>query len=454
MEEPWPCRPQPCDCHSPDAAYSAAVDDGYSWREMRESTPLRLPGPDNLGWWAGVAFFVAVILHVAAFFALGHIKIALGFSEFEELQTAAINVEQVEVMQPDYEMQTPDDEVEPPPPDAATLLEEIDVLAKLPENTELDLRPDINDPVFAIKLNNPAIEGDPAGIQIDPAAGFDLDTALPDIGRTEEPLPLAAEAQTIVDPGAVMADDTNLDRFAEELLKKGAGGLVEVGTLDGMVTLDDMVGLSADVLIGKKTMLPSDLLFEYNSAELRESARVGMMKLALIISRNPNLYCWIEGHSDLFGADAFNLELSKRRSAAVKEYLTGTLRLKADKIATRGFGESKPMVLAGTVDEQAPNRRVEIRMRADSPPAEEAVLVKPNVPPPVEEVPPKAEPVLVKPMRALPIDEPPAPRANPVPEPAPKAIPVEEPAPRALPLEEPPRAGEVAEPPLRAEPVE
>lgn len=433
---------------------------------MRESTPLRLPGPDNLGWWTAVAFFIAVILHVAAFFALGHIKIALGFSEFEELQTSAINVEQVEVMPPDYEMQAPDDEVEPPPPDAASLLEEIDILAKLPENTEIDLRPDINDPEFAIKLNNPAMEGDPAGIQIDPAAGFDLDTALPDIGRTEEPLPLAAEAQTIVDPGAVMADDTNLDKFAEDLLKKGAGGLVEAGTLDGMVTLDDMVGLSADVLVGKKTMLPSDLLFEYNSAELRESARVGMMKLALIISRNPNLYCWIEGHSDLYGTDAYNLDLSKRRAAAVKEYLTGTLRLNADKIATRGFGKSQPIVLTGTVDDQAPNRRVEIRMRADEPPPQEAVLVKPQVPePPVEETPPKAKPVLVKPMRALPVvEDPPAPRANPVPEPAPQAIPVEEPAPKAVPLEEPPpaaevveeapRAAEVPEQPLRAEPVE
>lgn len=433
---------------------------------MRESTPLRLPGPDNLGWWTAVAFFIAVILHVAAFFALGHIKIALGFSEFEELQTSAINVEQVEVMPPDYEMQAPDDPVEPPPPDAASLLEEIDILAKLPENTEIDLRPDINDPEFAIKLNNPAMEGDPAGIQIDPAAGFDLDTALPDIGRTEEPLPLAAEAQTIVDPGAVMADDTNLDKFAEDLLKKGAGGLVEAGTLDGVVTLDDMVGLPADVLVGKKTMLPSDLLFDYNSADLRESARVGMMKLALIISRNPNLYCWIEGHSDLYGADAYNLDLSKRRAAAVKEYLTGTLRLSADKIATRGFGKSQPMVLAGSVDDQAPNRRVEIRMRADAPPPQEAVLVKPQVPPPPveEETPPKAKPVLVKPMRALPVvEDPPAPRANPVPEPAPQAIPVEESAPKAVPLEEPPpaaegieppRAAEVPEQPLRAEPVE
>lgn len=438
------------------------MDDGYSWREMRESTPLRLPGPDNLGWWSAVAFFIAVILHVTAFFALGHIKIALGFQEFEELQTSAINVEQVEVLPPDYETQAPDDEVEPPPPEAATLLEEIDILAQLPENTEIELRPDLNDPEFAIKLNNPAIEGDPAGVQLDPSAGFDLDTALPEIGRTEDPLPLAAEAQTIVDPGALAPDDSALDKFAEDLLKKGAGGLVEAGTLDGVVTLDDMVGLPADVLVGKKTMLPSDLLFEYNSAELRESARVGMMKLALIISRNPNLYCWIEGHSDLYGTDEYNLELSKRRAAAVKNYLSGTLFLKADKIVTRGYGKTKPLVPGGTVEEQAPNRRVEIRMRADPPPADEPVLVKPQTPPPApdpEPAPPKAKPVLVKPMRALPIDEPPPPRAEPVPEPspepAPQAIPVEE-APKAVPLEEPeaPKAAEVPEEPLRAEPVE
>lgn len=438
------------------------MDDGYSWREMRESTPLRLPGPDNLGWWSAVAFFIAVILHVAAFFALGHIKVALGFQEFEELQTAAINVEQVEVMPPDYESQPPDEQVEPPPPDAASLLEEIDILAALPENTEIELRPDLNDPEYAIKLNNPALEGDPAGVQLDPSAGFDLDTALPEIGRTEEPLPLAAEAQTIVDPGALTPDDSALDKFAEDLLKKGAGGKVEAGTLDGVVTLDDMVGLPADVLVGKKTMLPSDLLFEYNSAELRESARVGMMKLALIISRNPNLYCWIEGHSDLYGTDEYNLELSKRRAAAVKSYLSGTLFLKADKIVTRGYGKTKPLVPGGTVDEQAPNRRVEIRMRPEPPPADEPVLVKPQVPPPPapepEPAPPKAKPVLVKPMRALPVDEPPPPRAQPVPEPAPQAVPVEE-APKAVPLEEPaeaeaPKAAEVPEEPLRAEPVE
>lgn len=413
------------------------MDDGYTWREMRDSTPLRLPGPDNLGWWAGVAFFVAVILHVAAFFALGHIKVALGYQEMEELQTEAMHVEQVEVAPPDYDMETPE-EVEVTPPDSAKLLDEIDVLAKLPEDAELDLRPDLKDPEFAIKLENPAMSGDPAGVQIDPAAGFELDTALPELGRTEEPLPLAADSQTIVDPGAAIADSNELDRFAEDLLKKGAGGQVEAGTLDGVVTLDDMVGLPADVLVGKMTLLPSDLLFEYNSAELRESARVGMMKLALIISRNPALHCWIEGHSDLYGGDTYNLDLSQRRAAAVKDYLTGTLFLPGDKIATRGFGKSKPLVPAGTVEEQAPNRRVEIRMRRNPPPV--APPIQPA--PPEEPAPPRAQPVVVKPMRALPVEEeaPPAPRAEPVPEEPPKAVPIEE-APRAAVVEEePPRA--------------
>jgi outer membrane protein OmpA-like peptidoglycan-associated protein len=282
------------------------------------------------------------------------------------------------------------------------------------------------------------MSGDPAGVQIDPAAGFELDTALPDLGRTDEPLPLAADSQTIVDPGAAIADSNELDRFAEDLLKKGAGGQVEAGTLDGVVTLDDMVGLPADVLVGKMTLLPSDLLFEYNSAELRESARVGMMKLALIISRNPGLHCWIEGHSDLYGGDAYNLDLSQRRAAAVKDYLTGTLFLPGDKIAPRGFGKSKPLVPAGTVEEQAPNRRVEIRMRRTPPPA----LPPPVTPAPPEDPAPRAQPVMVKPLRALPVEEetPPAPRAEPVAEDPPKAVPVEE-APRAAVVEEdPPRA--------------
>ncbi|MFC7337624.1 OmpA family protein [Haloferula chungangensis] len=438
------------------------MSEGYTWRDVRNDGPSRLPGPDHLGWWIGVALLVAIVLHVAAFFALARIKIALGFDEAEEIRTAAINLDQVEIMP------APMDDIEPTPEesapiDTASLLEEVDVLANLPEDTELDITPETVDPEFAIKPQQPLADGAPEAIEFDPAEDFDLDTELPELGKTAAPLPLAAEGQVVVDPGEVDVNDPSLDSFTEEILNKGAGGTAEGGTLDGVVTLDDLVGLPENVLVGKKTMLPSDLLFEYDSADLRESARVGLMKLALLIERNPGLYCWIEGHSDLYGGGLYNLELSRKRAASVKDYLTKSLRLPEDRIHTRGYGKTRAIVAGGTVDEQSPNRRVEIKMRRTLPPNDEPVIVeeapKPVTPPKPAPEPPKA--ILVKPMRKIPaeqmIEEEQVPKAVPIEEEVPRAVPVDETqenAPKALPVEEePPKAVPVEEDPPRAIPV-
>lgn len=399
---------------------------------MRDEGPSRLPGPDHLGWWAGVALLVAIVLHGVAFFALGHIKVALGFEEAEEMRTAPINVDQVEVLPPAMD----DLPAQPEPealPDAASLLDEIDVLTSLPEDHELDITPEAIDPEFAINPQQPLPEGAPKVIELDASSDFDLASELPEIGRTEAPLPLAAEGQVIIDPGEVTVADPSLDEFTEEILKQGAGGDAAEGALDGVVTLDDLVGLPENVLVGKKTMLPSDLLFEYNSAELRESARVGLMKLALLVERNPGLYCWIEGYTDLYGGEAFNIDLSKRRAEAVKIYLVDSIRLPKERISTRGYGKTRPLVLEGSVEEQAPNRRVEIKMRRTQAPMDEPVAAEPAPPAPQPVAPPK--PVEPAPPKAVPVPEP-APRAVPVPEPVPRAVPVPEAVPRAQPVPE------------------
>jgi OmpA-OmpF porin, OOP family len=157
------------------------------------------------------------------------------------------------------------------------------------------------------------------------------------------------------------------------------------------------------------------------------------------MDRNPGLYCWIEGHTDLVGGDEFNLELSVKRAQAVKDYLVRSLRMDPSKIITRGFGRYEPIVITGSPQEQAANRRVEVRMRK-SPPTTDQLKITPQKAEIIEEAPaPKA--VLVKPKRALPVEE--APRATPVP---PRASSIEEPSPlpavpRASPVEpEPERA--------------
>lgn len=389
---------------------------------------------------------LSILLHVVVFLALDRMKIALRFEQARELSTAPVNVRQVEVRPMETEQSVPQENIITPPKDTASLLEEVDLLNVLPKNQELDIKPEIQEAEYALRMQNPAMQGDPAAVAMEVSSGLEIDADMPELGRQPEHLKPAEIGQVTVDPGAVSTDDDALGKFTEDLIKHGAGGKVEKGALDGIASLDDLLDLPPNILLASKTMLPSDLLFEFNSTELRESAKVGLMKLALLMDRNPDLFCWIEGHTDLVGGDEFNLNLSARRAEAVKIYLVQSMRMDASKIITRGFGRFEPLVIAGDVGQQAANRRVEIRMRKspptgaqmkiapkkaavieELPPPAKPVEVKPAIPAPQEPPPPKA--VLVKPQRALPVEEAPPPplRARPVEEaPAPRATPVGE----------------------------
>lgn len=436
---------------------------GFSWGASRDSGgAYRLPGPDHLGWWAAVAMLLSILLHVVVFFALDRMKFALKFEEAKELSTQPIDVRQVEVSPAPDVRSVPPDDVVIPPKDTAALLEEVDLLAKLPENLDIDIKPEIVQAEYALKMQNPAIEGDATALAMKLSSNLEVEGDLPELGREPESIRPAAIGQLTVDPGAVTTDDSEKGG-SEDLLKYGAGGLTENGKIDGVTSLENMLDLPPNLLLGSKTMLPSDLLFEFNSSDLRESAKVGLMKLGLLMDRNPELYCWIEGHTDLVGGDDFNLDLSVKRAGAVKDYLVKSLRMDVDRIYTRGFGRYEPVVISGTPEEQAVNRRVEIRMRK-TPPNKEQLKIAPKKATVIEETPPPKA-VLVKPNRPLPVENEPAPpplRATPVedvPTPPLKAEPVDEDPPlRALPpFPQVPRAAPVeqVEPEIpRAERVE
>ena len=273
-------------------------------------------------------------------------------------------------------------------------------------------------------MTQPDVGGQAPVERLDPAAGVDIDVSLPEVGSEPKILPPAEVGQVVIDSGASPGVKDG-EGVAQEILKAGQGD----GNNEGIASLEDLLKLPPNLLLSKKTRLPSDLLFEFNSSELRESARLGLMKLALLMDRNPGLYCWIEGHTDLIGGDAFNMKLSKARAEAVKTYLVKSMRMNPDRIIARGFGRRQPIVTSGDQKAQAPNRRVEIRMRKTPPgggdqlppakplpPEPKPVLIPPKpkpvqippkaepVPPKAEPVPPKADPVLIKPRRALPVE--------------------------------------------------
>lgn len=423
----------------------ANMEQEFRWSTARDADGYRLPGPDHLGRWAAVAMVVSVLLHVALFFSLDRVKIAFGIMKTDDIVTEPIDIRRVEVKPYVEESQPPVENVISPPNDSAALLDEIDLLEILPKDVDIDIAPSVVDPEYALKMTHPLASGEIDERVNEISSKFDLEANLPDFGRMTTELQPAAVGQIIVDPGAVKVDDGEMANFTDELIKKGSQGLVDQGKLVGVESLDELLDLPSNLLLSKKTLLPSDLLFEFNKAELRESAKVGLMKLALLIDKNPTLYCWIEGHTDLIGSDEPNIKLSERRAEAVKTYLVKSMRMNPERIFTRGFGETQPLVLEGDANAQAPNRRVEIRMRKTPPP--KGTIQVPKAQPVVVEPTPQPESpkaVLVKPnLDAIPVDEPEPPRAEPIPpiaEPVPpRAEPIEENAPadppRAVPVE-------------------
>ncbi|WP_316859569.1 OmpA family protein [uncultured Cohaesibacter sp.] len=108
-----------------------------------------------------------------------------------------------------------------------------------------------------------------------------------------------------------------------------------------------------------------DIRFEFGSAQLTVPARQYLDVLASQIAQsyraNPDLTLLIAGFTDAVGSAAYNLDLSARRAAAVKMYLTENYGFPSCLFNTTSFGELWDGLLVKTKQANALNRRVEIR---------------------------------------------------------------------------------------------
>ena len=82
--------------------------------------------------------------------------------------------------------------------------------------------------------------------------------------------------------------------------------------------------------------------------------------IADILKENTDLKVKIVGHTDSDGADAANMDLSKRRGASVKDALVKDFGIDASRLESDGMGETQPIAPNDTPVNKAMNRRVEL----------------------------------------------------------------------------------------------
>jgi outer membrane protein OmpA-like peptidoglycan-associated protein len=70
---------------------------------------------------------------------------------------------------------------------------------------------------------------------------------------------------------------------------------------------------------GRAVIYP--IYFDFASDRIKEESETVLAEIAAVLGQNPSWSLSVEGHTDNIGGDAYNLDLSRRRSAAVKQAL-------------------------------------------------------------------------------------------------------------------------------------
>lgn len=362
---------------------------GYSWEEQSTYEP---PKESGFGWAVLVAVVLALLAHVVFLIWGGSHFINLEITEPKEWVSEPVRLISVDTKSEIISELLPEEEIERPDTEGELIADVEDVLPEL-KDIPIDISPLEDAALPEIKIEKPALKGDEDGDIPKPTVGLDIATDVPELGKVPDLFPEAKASQLVVDAGSPLEDVFDPDKVTADLGKrKGAGGLAEDGVLNGFTGLAAYAKMTPGDLQRNKAMIGSDLLFAFGETTLRDDARLTLMTVAMLIDRNPNMYCWVEGHTDLFGGDDYNFALSAKRGQAVKDWLVRALQLSPERIVVRAYGKSKPVVAEGSIEEQAPNRRVDIKMRKTMPDAIK-MLVKPGRAILVEEDIPKAIPV-------------------------------------------------------------
>jgi peptidoglycan-associated lipoprotein len=110
-----------------------------------------------------------------------------------------------------------------------------------------------------------------------------------------------------------------------------------------------------------KTIILEGVNFDFDKSTLRPDAKNILDDDIRLLKSNSRYRVSIEGHCDVRGSDAYNMELGQRRADSVYNYLLKQ-GIPADRMDTVSYGRSKPLLPNTTEANMAKNRRVEMKI--------------------------------------------------------------------------------------------
>jgi OOP family OmpA-OmpF porin len=169
----------------------------------------------------------------------------------------------------------------------------------------------------------------------------------------------------------------NLGWVSGEGKAKGSGGMLyvfascgESDDVNGYLVIVEQAAMEQKVDVDAGAMAQEieksghialyGIQFATGKADVTADSAKTLAQIAALLKAKPDWKLRVEGHTDNVGKAKDNLELSKKRAAAVKDFLVKKLGVATARLTSEGFGDAKPLDSNETDAGKARNRRVEL----------------------------------------------------------------------------------------------
>ena len=152
---------------------------------------------------------------------------------------------------------------------------------------------------------------------------------------------------------------SNMDKTKSEINTLHKNNLEkELALKDAHSSIEKLLSQNQEL---KLESLEFAVQFRTNSSNIENHYQDQLIHLAEILSQAPGIEINIDGFADRMGDETFNMELSGKRAAAVKEFLISQ-GIEKERILAHAYGESKPIKSDESLENNFFDRRVSISL--------------------------------------------------------------------------------------------
>ncbi len=216
---------------------------------------------------------------------------------------------------------------------------------------------------------------------VDMPAAAQLATILPIVKNVPNAsMIIKGDVITVNAPDAAALDKlvADLQAAVPAMTIQAEGPLDLQGEIDNSLAAADVamtnLGKNPDPRDVARALSIQVINFEVDEAVIPDVNKELLDRAAKIINEVPNMKLTIIGHTDSQASDSYNVELSRDRAEAVKEYLVSQ-GVDASKLMTKGMGESEPIADNSTEQGRFRNRRIEFIVNDEMASANDGMII-------------------------------------------------------------------------------